>query len=43
MALADQVGLTGPEYEVDIERGKIREFSRAMQAQLPEFLDGTQL
>ncbi|MEM9277562.1 MAG: MaoC family dehydratase N-terminal domain-containing protein [Pseudomonadota bacterium] len=40
MALADQVGLTGPEYEVYIERGKIREFVRAMDAPLPEFLEG---
>ncbi len=40
MALADQVGLTGPDYEVDIERGKIREFARAMAAPLPEFVEG---
>jgi acyl dehydratase len=40
MALADQVGLTGPDYEVDIERGKIREFARAMAAPLPEFVTG---
>ena len=40
MVLADQVGLTGPEYEVDIERGKIREFARAMAAPLPEFTEG---
>ena len=41
MALIDQVGLTGPEYEVCIERGKIREFARAMDAPLPDFLSGT--
>ena len=40
MALADQVGLTGPQYEVHIERGKIREFAHAMEAPLTEFLDG---
>ncbi len=40
MALQDQVGMTGPSYEVDIERGKIREFARAMAAPLPEFLEG---
>jgi len=40
MALLDQIGLTGPEYEVFIERGKIREFARAMDAPLPEFLEG---
>lgn len=40
MALRDRIGLTGPEYEVDIERGKIREFARAMSAPLPEFLSG---
>jgi len=41
MALSEQIGLTGPEYEVCIERGKIREFARAMDAPLPDFLDGT--
>ena len=40
MVLTDQVGLTGPDYEVDIERGKIREFARAMAAPLPEFVAG---
>ncbi|MEM7068478.1 MAG: MaoC family dehydratase N-terminal domain-containing protein [Pseudomonadota bacterium] len=40
MALLDQVGLKGPEYDVWIERGKIREFARAMDAHLPEYLDG---
>ena len=40
MALADHIGLTGPKFEVDIERGKIREFARAMSAPLPEFMTG---
>ncbi len=40
MPLTDHIGLTGPNYEVDIERGKIREFARAMQAPLPEFCSG---
>ena len=41
MALQDQVGLKGPSYEVNIERGKIREFARAMAAPLPEFMEET--
>lgn len=40
MSLVDQIGLKGPSYDVYIERGKVREFARAMQAPLPEFLDG---
>lgn len=40
MALSDSIGLEGPAYEVDIERGKIREFTRAMAAPLPEFIEG---
>jgi acyl dehydratase len=40
MLAKDAVGLTGPEYEVDIERGKIREFARAMHAPLPDFMQG---
>lgn len=40
MTLHDQVGLKGPAYDVWIERGKIREFSYAMEAPLPEFLEG---
>ena len=38
--LEDQIGLEGPQYEVDIERGKIREFARAMGAPLEEFCTG---
>lgn len=40
MPATDFEGLTGPEYEVDIERGKIRDFARAMSAPLPEFMEG---
>ena len=40
MPAQDFVGLQGPIYEVDIERGKIREFARAMWAPLPEFVSG---
>lgn len=40
MALVDHIGLTGPGFQVDIERGKIREFARAMSAPLPEFTVG---
>lgn len=40
MSLEDYIGLTGPEYEMDVERGKIREFARAMYAPLPDFVEG---
>ena len=40
MPAKDQVGLTGPTYEVDIERGKIREFARAMNAPIDDFVTG---
>ena len=40
MTAMDKIGLEGPEFEVDIERGKIREFARAMAAPLPEFTEG---
>jgi len=40
MPAEDFVGLTGPVYEMDVERGKIREFARAMHAPLPEFMQG---
>ncbi len=39
MPAEDAIGLTGPEYEMDIERGKIRDFARAMSAPLSEFID----
>ena len=40
MPARDFIGLTGPEYEMDIERGKIRDFARAMHAPLHEFIEG---
>ncbi|MEM7116032.1 MAG: MaoC family dehydratase N-terminal domain-containing protein [Chloroflexota bacterium] len=40
MPAQDYIGLQGPPYEMDVERGKIREFARAMNAYLPEFLEG---
>jgi len=40
MPARDHIGLTGPTYEVVIERGKIREFARAMQAPLADFMTG---
>jgi hypothetical protein len=40
MPARDHIGLTGPTYEVVVERGKIREFARAMQAPLDDFLTG---
>ncbi|MCP4334005.1 MAG: hypothetical protein GY785_15205 [Gammaproteobacteria bacterium] len=42
MPAEDAIGLIGPEYEMDIERGKIRDFARAMSAPLPEFIDAPQ-
>ena len=39
MAAEDFIGLQGPEYRMDIERGKVREFARAMNAPLPEYID----
>jgi acyl dehydratase len=40
MPAEDAVGMQGPEYEMDIERGKIRDFARAMHAPLPEYIEG---
>ncbi|MCP4334547.1 MAG: hypothetical protein GY785_17980 [Gammaproteobacteria bacterium] len=40
MPAEDAVGLTGPDYEMEIELGKIREFARAMNAPLPEYIEG---
>jgi hydroxyacyl-ACP dehydratase HTD2-like protein with hotdog domain len=40
MPARDHIGLTGPDYDVAIERGKIREFARAMQAPLDDFCTG---
>jgi acyl dehydratase len=39
MPAEDSIGLRGPEYPMDIERGKIRDFARAMNAPLPEYID----
>jgi acyl dehydratase len=33
------IGLSGPEFEVPLERGKLREFAAAIGAHLPEYLD----
>ena len=40
MPAIDFIGLTGPEYEMDVERGRIRDFARAMSAPLQEFMTG---
>lgn len=40
MPAQDFIGLTGPDYEMDIERGKIRSFARAMNAPIPDFVEG---
>ncbi len=39
MPAEDSIGLQGPEYTMDIERGKLREFARAMNAPLHEFIN----
>ncbi len=33
------IGLTGPKYEMDVERGKIREFVRAVYGNHPAYID----
>ena len=38
--LSQYIGLAGPYYDVDVERGKIREFANAMYAPIPDFLQG---
>ena len=40
MSALDFIGITGPDYEMDIERGKVREFAKAMLAPLPDFVTG---
>lgn len=40
MPAQDHIGLTGPAYEMDVERGKVREFAKAMNAPLPDFVEG---
>jgi acyl dehydratase len=40
MPAEDAIGMQGPEYEMDIERGRIRDFARAMHAPLPEYSEG---
>ncbi len=40
MLVEDYIGLQGPEYIMDIERGKLREFARAMNAPLREYIEG---
>jgi acyl dehydratase len=40
MPAEDFIGLQGPEYTMDIECGKVRDFARAMNAPLPEYLEG---
>jgi acyl dehydratase len=42
MPAEESIGLTGPEYEMDIERGKLSEFARAMNAPLSEYIKGRQ-
>ena len=33
------VGVSGPWFDVPLERGKVREFARAIKTELPEYLD----
>ena len=40
MPAKDFIGLTGPVYEMDIERGSVRQFARAMHAPLSEYIAG---
>ena len=42
MPAEDHVGLTGPAYDMEIERGHILDFSRAMLAPVPEFIETPQ-
>ena len=42
MPAEDSIGLVGPDYEMEIERGKVRDFAKAMSAPLPEFIDSRQ-
>ena len=39
MPIEDHLGLTGPSYMLDIERGRVRDFARAMHASVPEFME----
>ena len=43
MPAEDYIGLQGPEYDMDVERGKIREFARAMNAPLPRSTSKTSI
>ena len=36
MPAEDAIGMQGPEYEMDIERGRIRDFARAIEC-MPSF------
>lgn len=36
----DCIGLAGPEYEFDVERGKVHEFARTLFSFRPEYLEG---
>ncbi|MEM7562889.1 MAG: MaoC family dehydratase N-terminal domain-containing protein [Pseudomonadota bacterium] len=40
MPAQDSIGLTGPDYEMDVERGHIRRFARAMGASVEAFTRG---
>jgi hypothetical protein len=42
MANKDAVGLEGPAFEMDIEKGKVREFARATQSRRGEYLAETE-
>jgi len=42
MANKEAVGLEGPVFEMDIEKGKVREFARATQSHNAEYLDDPQ-
>jgi len=42
MVNKDAVGLEGPAFEMEVEKGKVREFARATQSRHPEYLEDPQ-
>lgn len=42
MVSKSDIGVTGPVFEVPIERGKVREFAKAVKTPLPEYVESPQ-
>ncbi len=40
MPAQDYIGIVGPEFEMDVERGKIREYANASHAPVPAYMEG---